>query len=244
MRVEALLVFTVFLSIAETAILTKFHVNSLIQFRYARTEVRATYRNPGNVATKAVFTMVIPQSAFISNFSMRVSGKEFVAEVKEKGEAKRNYDSAFSAGVGAGLVSQNTRDTNIFTVDVSLEPADKLVEFHLTYDEILARKSGLYNYIININPGVVVQDLRVEVNINESLPLSQLKVPEVLDSRDYIERANRIAEVRRNVGNSPNNGRVVFSPSDVYQEQAGMEGVAGKFVVKYDVDRRGESSDL
>ena len=63
-------------------ILTKFHVNSTIRFRYSRTEVMAYYKNPGTKANKAVFNMVIPQSAFISNFSMIINDEEFLAEVK------------------------------------------------------------------------------------------------------------------------------------------------------------------
>merc|ERR1712119_229882 len=68
-------------------ILTKFHVNSTIRFRYSRTEVMAYYKNPGIKSNKAVFNMVIPQSAFISNFSMIIKDEEFTAEVKEKEEA-------------------------------------------------------------------------------------------------------------------------------------------------------------
>ena len=225
-------------------ILTKFYVNSTIRFRYSRTEVMAFYKNPGTKANKAVFNMVIPQSAFISNFSMIIKDEEFVAEVKEKEEAKKAYDDALSTGAGAGLISKNTRDTNLFSVDINLEPEAK-VEFRLTYEELLERQDGLYDYIININPGAVVEDFQVEVNINESLPLSQLSVPEILESNeidfsDDIQESS-IAKVSRDIDGSPNNAKVVFNPSKDYQEEAGEQGVSGKFVVKYDVKREGDN---
>lgn len=228
-------------------ILTKFHVNSTIRFRYSRTEVMAYYKNPGTKSNKAVFNMVIPQSAFISNFSMIIKGEEFTAEVKEKEEAKKAYDEALSTGAGAGLISKNTRNTNTFSVDINLEPQAK-VEFRLTYEELLERQDGTYDYIININPGAVVEDFHVNININESLPLSRLSVPKVLESNEIDfseeETESSIAEITRNVNGSPNNARVVFNPSIEYQEDAGEQGVSGKFVVKYDVDRKGEDNEV
>jgi len=228
-------------------VLTKFHVNSTIRFRYSRTEVLAYYKNPGTKSNKAVFNMVVPQSAFISNFSMITKGEEFVAEVKEKEEARKAYEDALSTGAGAGLISKNTRNANTFSVDVNLEAGAK-VEFRLSYEELLERQDGLYDYIININPGAVVEDFHVEININESLPLSKLSVPKLLESNEIDfskeETESSIAEVTRDVDGSPNNARVVFSPSQEYQLEAGDQGVSGKFVVKYDVDRQGEDNEV
>ena len=56
--------------------ISKFHVNSTIQFRYARTQVVSHFKNPGTAPNKAKFTMVIPDSAFISNFSMIIKEVE------------------------------------------------------------------------------------------------------------------------------------------------------------------------
>ena len=65
--------------------ITRLHVSSTIQFRFARTEVVSHIKNHGTVADKADFTMVIPDSAFISNFSMIIREVEYVAEVMKKG---------------------------------------------------------------------------------------------------------------------------------------------------------------
>jgi len=227
--------------------LTKFHVNSEIKFRYSRTEVKAYYKNPGSKANKATFSMVIPESAFISNFSMTVGDKEHVAEVKAKEEAKKNFEDAVSSGVGAGLVSKDTRDSNIFSVDTNLEPQEKCL-FTLTYEELLERQDGKYQYILSINPGAIVDDFVVQVYINESLPLSSLEVPEMLESNE-IEPSNdngknKIANVTRPFDGSPNNAQVVFAPNKQYQLEAGDQGVSGKFVVRYDVDRQGQDSEV
>merc|ERR1712183_1212532 len=227
--------------------LSLFHVKTTIGFRYSRTEVTALYRNPGYEANKAVFTMVLPESAFISNFSMRIKEEEYVAEVKEKEEAKRTYEEAVDDGLSAGLVSKNRRDSNTFSVDTNLEPGEKVV-FTLTYEELLERKDDQYEYVLHVDPGVVLDDFHVEININESLPLSKLFVPELLESNEIDfseeEEESSVAEVTRDVGGSPNNARVVFAPSKEYQLEAGDQGVSGRFVVRYDVDRQGEDSEV
>merc|ERR1719189_2370407 len=227
--------------------LSKFHVKTTIGFRYSRTEVTALYRNPGHEANKAVFTMLLPESAFISNFSMTIKEEEFVAEVKEKEEAKKTFEEAVESGLSAGLVSKNRRDSNTFNVDTNLEPGEKVL-FTLTYEELLLRKDDQYEYVLHVDPGVVLDDFHVEININESLPLSKLFVPELLESNeiDFSEKEEEssVAEVTRDVAGSPNNARVVFAPSKEYQEEAGDQGVSGRFVVRYEVDRQGEDSEV
>ena len=67
------------------------------------------------------------------------------------------------------------RESNNFEVTVNIE-AGKEVEFDLEYQEVLQRRLGYYEHVINIDPGQVVLDLEVEVNINESRPITKLKV--------------------------------------------------------------------
>jgi len=148
----------------------------------------------------------------------------------------------------ASLVSKSStsRDSNKFTVDVNIEPGDKVI-FELTYDELLERKNGNYEYGINIDPGMIIDDFKVVVNINESLPLSQLEVPELIESNEIDfskeDTENSIAEVTRYEDN-PNNATIVFAPTKEYQEEAGDQGVSGKFVVRYDVDRQGQDTEV
>ena len=61
--------------------LTRFHVNSIIRYRYSRTVVTALYKNPTTKAKTASFSINIPESAFISNFSMIVNDEETEAPV-------------------------------------------------------------------------------------------------------------------------------------------------------------------
>merc|ERR1712110_1111597 len=100
---------------------TKFHIKSEFQFRYARTVVESTVSNPDAVAQVGSFALVIPDSAFISAFSMEIDGEEFKARVEGKEEAEKTFEKALSRGRGAGLVSQDANDANKFTVSTNIE---------------------------------------------------------------------------------------------------------------------------
>merc|ERR1712038_1697059 len=133
--------------------ISNFHVETKIQFRYAVTTVTSLVKNPGTEARRAEFSMIIPDTAFISNMSMVIKGEEYVSSVQEKKEAQATFDEAISKGFAAGLVSEATsRDTNKFTVDANIEAGDKVV-FKLTYEELLERKNGQYEYTLNMDPG-------------------------------------------------------------------------------------------
>jgi len=55
--------------------------------------------------------------------------------------------------------------------------AQSKVDYNLTYQELLHRKLGYYEYTLTINPGQVVRDLRVDVYIRESREITEVRVP-------------------------------------------------------------------
>jgi len=48
----------------------------------------------------------------------------------------------------------SARDSNKFTVSVNVE-AESKVTFNLTYEQLLNRKLGIYENVINLQPGQV-----------------------------------------------------------------------------------------
>lgn len=71
------------------------HIRSNIHNRFANTTVVSKVRNLAQKAQEATFTVVLPETAFISGFIMEVDGKNYTAYVKEKEEAKREYNQVF-----------------------------------------------------------------------------------------------------------------------------------------------------
>ena len=85
--------------------ITKFHVNTNIQMRYAVTKVEMQVKNMASEASEVFFDMFIPQEAFVSNFSMDIKGQTYVAKVETKEEAKEIYDSSSTS---SGLVQSQS----------------------------------------------------------------------------------------------------------------------------------------
>merc|ERR1711971_456250 len=226
--------------------MTKFHIKSEIQFRYARTVVESTVTNPDTVAQLASFALVIPDSAFISTFSMEIEGEEYKARVEEKEEAEKTFEKALNRGRGAGLVSQDAKDANKFTVSTNIEGGQEVI-FRLTYDELLGRKEGMYRQEINIDPQQIVEDFRVEVFINESLPITEVNVPELLQSNSIDpseETQNSFVTIDRDFEGDAKKARIVFAPTSIEQRAAAEEGMSGRLQINYDVDRQNQDSEV
>ena len=85
----------------------------LFFFRFAHTTVESYLKNPSPNSREVTFSMILPDTAFVSNFSMILKdGEEFVAKVEEKTKAKQIYDAALKQDSAAGIVHRDTRNAN------------------------------------------------------------------------------------------------------------------------------------
>ncbi|CAH1399666.1 unnamed protein product [Nezara viridula] len=208
------------------------HVESSIKYRYAHTRVTSRIANPANASQEVVFMMLLPETAFITSFVMEVEGKQYRAYVREKEIAKKEYEEAVSSGIAAAHVHASARNSNRFLISVNVEKSSKAL-FVLTYEELLTRTLGLYNHIINLNPGQVVRDLQVDVFIAEPTDIIELHVPKIRSSNEVTnepEEENRLVEIRRP---TPQKAHIRYKPSQ--EEQA--KNPSGQLIIKYDVQR-------
>lgn len=226
-------------------IITQFHVRSDVQFRYAKTVAESYVKNPNAAAAEVAFELVLPDTAFVSNFSMLIDEVEYVAKVDEKKEAQKTYDREVAAGNNAGIVNQDTRDANLIRVSVNIAAHGK-VRFRLTYEELLERRLGRYDQVIHVNPGQIVDDFRIDVFINESLPLSFVNVPELKTDPNAItsslKNPNAIIEMDEE---DDTKAHVTYKPNLKLQKLVNEEkGVSGQFIVQYDVDRKNQNGEV
>jgi len=177
---------------------------------------------------------------------MEIGGEEYKARVEEKEEAEKAFEKALTRGRTAGLVGQDKRDANKFTVSTNIEGGQEVV-FRFTYNELLGRKEGMYRQEINIDPQEVVEDFRVEIFINESLPITKVSVPELLQSNsvDPLEETqNSFANIEENLEGDAKRAKIVFAPTAIEQRAAAEEGMAGRLQINYDVDRQNQDSEV
>ena len=83
--------------------ITKFHVNTNIQMRYATTNIETLVKNFANEVSEVFFDMYVPKEAFVSNFSMSLKGQTYVAKVDKKEEAEAKFNEST---VSAGLIGE------------------------------------------------------------------------------------------------------------------------------------------
>ena len=81
------------------------------------------------------------------------------------------------------------------TFTAKLEPADK-VTFHLRYEELLKRsEKGQYNYELNLQPeNQVIDDFKITIQINESLPLRDISVKRFLNQNEIKFQAETMTQ--------------------------------------------------
>ncbi|XP_061166914.1 inter-alpha-trypsin inhibitor heavy chain H4-like [Saccostrea echinata] len=214
------------------------HVTSEIDFRFAKTVVTSKVVNKEPVAREAVFDLTLPNEAFITAFKLIINGKEIHGKVKEKEQAKQEFEAAKAKGQSAGHIVAKPRETNKFQIQVNVAAQEK-VTFELTYRELLRRTKGLYNHVIYINPGQVVDDLKINVLIKESRNITTIKTPPIKNDllTEGPEGTNQLAVVDRI---SPTKAFISYEPSRAEQES----GISGQFIVQYDVDRSDNAGDI
>jgi uncharacterized protein YegL len=230
-------------------------IRSDIQFRYAKTVVKTYIKNPSISTSQEVeFNMVLPESAFISNFTIQIIGEDqvYVSQVAKKEEAKQKYEEAVGRGQSAGIVDADTRDANKITIKSNLEATSKMV-FTLTYEQLLERRFSKYGHIIHVNPGQIVKNFNVNVHINESLPITEINVPELKVHANEVTsqlKPNKFATITRNVDGQPNRAHIQFHPTPEDQKQMTKiskrteQGMVGQFIVQYDVDRQNQGNEV
>uniref|UniRef100_A0A8C1KFR4 Inter-alpha-trypsin inhibitor heavy chain 3b n=1 Tax=Cyprinus carpio TaxID=7962 RepID=A0A8C1KFR4_CYPCA len=215
-----------------------FHINSTVTSRYATTVITSRVANLLNQSQEVHFDVKIPKDAFISQFRMTIEGKTYDGVVKEKEEAQQQYNQAVSGGQSAGLVSAVGRTLEDFKTSVTVAAFSK-VTFELTYEELLKRRLGTYELLINAQPMQLVADFKIDVHIQENTGISLLEVKGALSTKDLT---NAVTTIR-----ADKDAWVKFYPTRDQQtkcDECSKNGLNGNLIIMYDVERQKQSGDL
>lgn len=68
------------------------HITTNVTNRFSHTLINSRVKNFASEAKEASFSVILPETAYISGFVLEVDGKKYEAYVKEKEEAKNIYD--------------------------------------------------------------------------------------------------------------------------------------------------------
>uniref|UniRef100_A0A672QQ69 Inter-alpha-trypsin inhibitor heavy chain H3-like n=1 Tax=Sinocyclocheilus grahami TaxID=75366 RepID=A0A672QQ69_SINGR len=215
-----------------------FYINSTVTSRYATTVITSRVANTLNESQEIQFEVKIPKNAFISKFRMTIEGKTYDGDVKEKEAAQQQYNQAVSRGQSAGLVRSVGRTLEDFKTSVTVAAFSK-VTFELTYEELLKRRLGKYELLINAQPMQPVADFKMDLHIQEKPGISFLEVKGDLSTGDL---ANAIKTTR-----ADKDAWVTFYPTRDQQtkcKSCGENGLNGDLLVTYDVERRNPKGEV
>lgn len=111
----------------------------------AETYVVQTYANEGEIPINASYVFPASTNVTIHGMKMIVGNNIVTAQIKEKEEAKEEFEEAKSEGKSASLLEQQR--PNVFTMDVAnIMPGDN-VRIELHYTEMIEETDGTYQFV-------------------------------------------------------------------------------------------------
>lgn len=116
------------------------NINGMI----AETYVTQVYVNEGDTPINANYVFPTSSTVSVHGMTMVIGNERITAQIKEKEEAKVEYEEAKSEGKSASLMEQ--KRPNVFTMDVAnIMPGDT-VSIELHYTELITPKENTYEY--------------------------------------------------------------------------------------------------
>lgn len=117
------------------------NINGII----AETYVVQTYANEGDSPINARYVFPTSSDVTVHGMKMEIGDTVVMAKIKEKEEAKVEYETAKSEGKSASLLEQ--KRPNVFTMDVAnIMPGDTArIELH--YTQLISPREGIYEFI-------------------------------------------------------------------------------------------------
>ena len=117
------------------------HISGVI----ADVVVRQTYKNSGDRTISARYVFPASTRAAVYGMRMKIGTRVIEAKIKEREEARKEYEEAKAAGKTASLLEQDR--PNVFSMNVAnILPNDK-IEVELRYTELLVPTDGVYELV-------------------------------------------------------------------------------------------------
>ncbi|XP_077181887.1 inter-alpha-trypsin inhibitor heavy chain H4-like [Paroedura picta] len=199
------------------------HVDTKVTSRFAHTVITTKVVNRANVSQEALFEVELPNTAFITNFSMTINGKTYPGTIKEKKTAQDR-----STG----------RKLDQFHVSVNVAAAAK-VTFELVYEELLKRKLGKYELLIKVNPKQLVKHFQIDTHIFEPQGISFLETDSTFLTNELNEALTEVQGETK--------AHITFKPTIAQQrKRPDLEETLldGDFLICYDVKRSVTAGDI
>lgn len=111
----------------------------------AEVKVTQVYRNTGTKALEAIYVFPGSTRSAVHGMTMTIGQRVLKAQIKERGQARADYEQAKAQGRSASLLEQQR--PNVFQMNVAnILPGDE-IRVELTYTELLVPTDGTYAFV-------------------------------------------------------------------------------------------------
>jgi Ca-activated chloride channel homolog len=111
----------------------------------ADVKVLQTYRNEGSRPINARYIFPASTRAAVYSMRMKIGDQVIVAKIKEREQAKQEFDQAKQEGKSASLLEQSR--PNVFSMSLANIMPNDQVEIELRYTELLVPTDGIYEVV-------------------------------------------------------------------------------------------------
>ena len=109
----------------------------------ARVKVRQEFRNEGGDWVEGIYVFPLPDKAAVDRMRLHIGGRFIEGEIREKEQAKKEYEQAKKSGRKASLVQQQR--ANLFTTSVANVAPGERVVVEIEYLEDLRYEDGRFS---------------------------------------------------------------------------------------------------
>jgi len=117
----------------------------------ANVTVHQTYRNNHKETLQAEYVFPASARAAVHGMTMRVGDRVIEAKIKEREEAKAEFDAAQKAGKKASLLEQQR--PNVFQMSVANITTGTTIDVELRYTENIVPEEGVYEFVYPVVVG-------------------------------------------------------------------------------------------
>ena len=179
--------------------ITSMNIDVEINNGYTVTEISATIYNPYDENLDGTFNLLLPENAFVSNFSLTLEDKIYYAQVLEKEEAEKKFSEAKTQNKTAGMVE--ARDMKQFSYTINLK-AYQTVVVTLRYEEFLEKKLGEreYNFALSSIYDQPISQFLLVVTLNSEREITSLEKTGCSDQTtvEWIDTKHGILSIKEN----------------------------------------------
>ncbi|MGZ3512441.1 MAG: VIT domain-containing protein [Thermodesulfobacteriota bacterium] len=107
--------------------------------------VTQIYKNEGKKPLEAIYIFPASTRAAVYGMKMTIGKRTIIAKIRERKEARRQYEEAKQQGKSASLLEQQR--PNVFQMNVANILPEDLIQVELKYTELLVPTDGIYEFV-------------------------------------------------------------------------------------------------